>query len=240
MSALVVHDCPHCPTRFAAFTIVAEADWKAQSAGKGSQRSVDVFARCPACSRGVIFEVTTNAQHRLAQYRGNILDGSILGTSKVVQTFPPAPQSDHPQHTPVRAAEFYKQGFNNIRTGHWDAAGMCFRKALDSAVKDLHPEANPRDNLAARIRNLPADKGITEPLRDWANVVRDLGNDAAHEDDGFTEKQAKDIHNFTRMFLTYTYSMRKEVDRLRAGDAGVSSAAPPSPAPSSPPAPAAP
>lgn len=213
--AIFLRDCPHCGAAHATFDSVY-----VHSVGYMSDTvmEVDVFSTCPACKRGVIFQVTCSRKLDVRAFGSNI-DHANPPPYRCV-TVPAARTSDHPEEISARVADLYQQGFDALQRQHWDAAGMAFRKALDIAVKELNPEANPRLPLIQRIDALPAQGGITDALRSWAHIIRQLGNDAAHEDEPFSEQSARGIHNFTRLFLLYTVTMPKEVERLMPRAAG--------------------
>lgn len=80
-----------------------------------------------------------------------------------------------------------------------------FRKSLDVTLKHVHPEG--KGTLQKRIDALPQELGITPAMKQWAHEIRDLGNDAAHEEEPFTEGEAKALHAFTEMFLTYVFTL---------------------------------
>lgn len=71
---------------------------------------------------------------------------------------------------------------------NFDAAGMMFRKALETALREKFPEQS--DNLYAKIEALAKNNELTKDLAAWAHQIRLAGNEAAHEEE-FTEEQAK-------------------------------------------------
>lgn len=94
---------------------------------------------------------------------------------------------------------------DNLARKNFDAAGTMFRKSLDTALKRLDPSG--KGTLQQRIENLPAALGITPAMKEWAHQIRELGNDAAHEEDPFTEDDAKALQAFSELFLTYTFTL---------------------------------
>jgi hypothetical protein len=44
-------------------------------------------------------------------------------------------------------------------------------------------------------------------MREWAHQIRELGNDAAHDEDPFTEHEAQTLQAFTELFLTYSFTL---------------------------------
>jgi len=83
---------------------------------------------------------------------------------------------------------------------------MC-RKSLDAICLDLNAKGK---NLAERIESLYKTKIIDEKLFNWANELRLIGNDAAHEFDIIIHKNdAKDAIIFLNALLLYIYTLLK-------------------------------
>jgi hypothetical protein len=101
---------------------------------------------------------------------------------------------------------------SSLDTGSFDAAGMMFRKALESATKILDPDsANAR--LVRRIDLLAEAQKITPDLAQWAHEIRLGGNDAAHEEEPFTQEEAEELRNFIENFLRYAFTLPSAVRR---------------------------
>ncbi len=91
-----------------------------------------------------------------------------------------------------------------------------FRKSLDVALKRIHPEG--KGMLQKRIDALPQELGITPAMKEWAHEIRDLGNDAAHEEEPFSEAEARSLHAFTEMFLTYAFTLPGMLKERKTAD----------------------
>ena len=119
----------------------------------------------------------------------------------------PEPEvSKAPDSIPDNVASFFLQGEESQRSKHLYAAGAMYRKALDTATLNIDPSLKGK-NLYQRIEALADQFAITPAMRDWAHGIRTLGNDAVHEEEPFTEDQAKDLQIFTQLFLTYVYTL---------------------------------
>ncbi|KKC66850.1 hypothetical protein WR33_22650 [Vibrio parahaemolyticus] len=79
------------------------------------------------------------------------------------------------------------------------------RKALEVAAKTLDPDGS--GSLYRRIEKLYDDNVITVSLKDWAHIIREDGNVAAHEIDPVDEKHAQELIDFCELFLMYTFTM---------------------------------
>jgi hypothetical protein len=103
-----------------------------------------------------------------------------------------------------RAAVLLKPGENNrLLFLH---AAIMFRRSIEIATKIVNPRAAKGDDLKKRINDLPDDVA-TPAMKAWGQHIRLEGNDATHEIDEFSEKDAKDLHVFAEMFLTYAFTL---------------------------------
>jgi hypothetical protein len=153
--------------------------------------------RCSVCSEGIILKANGLV--------ANWLNTGDVGHIQMLKHYPKSEESAAPQHVPANVASFYLQGEDNVARRHFDAAGAMFRKALDTALKAIHPEG--KGVLAKRIDNLPIETGITQAMKQWAHEIRHLGNDAAHDEEPFSEEESSSLMEFTRLFLTFAFTL---------------------------------
>lgn len=198
MSAIAILDCPHCHTQKVSFACIGE--WLT------TDRSQRALFRCGACGEGLIAEYWgTNSLRDLA---GDIsLWGINLG-----QRWPEPASGDAPEDTPATIANFFQQGTSSLASGNFDAAGMMFRKTLESTTKHLDP-ASANLTLLKRIDKLVEKGALTQEMGSWAHEVRLGGNEAAHEDEPFTKEEAQDLRNFIENFLRYAFTLPSAVRR---------------------------
>jgi len=97
------------------------------------------------------------------------------------------------------------QAVDCLQRKNFDASGMMFRKTLDIATKSLG--ANPSKKLKSRIDELKNNQKITFDMAEWAHQIRIDGNDAAHEDELFTQEAAEALKDFTELLLMYTFTL---------------------------------
>lgn len=199
MGIIAKQTCPYCKTTSVAFTAVY--GWSVH----GYERRV-VF-KCGACHEAIIREYI--GPHDLTN-----LPGSLESYADVTlgRQWPVAPSGSAPKDSPENVAKFFEQGTSSLEVGNFDAAGMMFRKALESATKILDPEASKMP-LIKRIDALAACQKLTEDMAKWAHEVRIGGNEAAHDDDPFSETDANDLRNFVENFLRYAFTMPSAVRR---------------------------
>jgi hypothetical protein len=186
-------DCPHCGT--------ARIGFRGSHFMACDQHHAEniLLLQCGHCRNGVV------AKYRGLDFSEWVRSGGMAGSPTLVEVWPVAEPPSAPQHLPPNIRAFYLQGLDSLRRKGYDAAGTMFRKSLDVALKRIHPDGH--GTLQRRIDALPPDLGITPAMKEWAHEIRNLGNDAAHEEDPFTEAEAKALHAFAEMFLTYAFTL---------------------------------
>lgn len=200
--AVLSIDCPHCFTGNMAFVSVGPA-----VINHVSKNYISLF-QCQKCYCGIVVELQGSpTPHWLG---GQMPFFGI----QVVECWPKSILIEAPTHTPENIQRFYVQGLKALSREDFDAAGIMFRKSLDISVKHLHPGG--KGNLKQRIDSIPSEAGITQAMKDWAHIIRDDGNDAAHEAEPFTERQAEAMKAFTETFLTYAFSLPTMVKERRS------------------------
>lgn len=199
MGVIAKQTCPYCKTTSVAFTAVY--GWVIS----GNNRRV-VF-KCGSCHEAVLREYI--GPHDLANLGGGIENYQALTLGR---QWPIAPSGAAPKDSPENVAKFFEQGTSSLEVGNFDAAGMMFRKALESATKVLDPEATTMP-LIKRINALADCGKLTADMAQWAHEVRIGGNEAAHDDEPFSENDASDLRNFVENFLRYAFTMPSAVRR---------------------------
>ena len=153
----------------------------------------DVFAVCGYCERGVIFAYSFHRHER-----------------QLRNVYPSLP-STMPTHLSSRVKSLYGQGLDNLRKNP-DASGMTFRKTLDVALKERFGNGG---TLWKRIKKAADERQLTPELAEWADQIRIYGNDAAHEEEPFSKKDAESLHAFTRLVLIYLFSLPGMLNEAR-------------------------
>ena len=204
MGGISIQSCPYCRATSVAFT--AKVSWQTSS------RDRRALFTCGACCEGIIREWWGGSDP--AQVGGDLDRLSIhLGGQ-----WPKAESGAAPEDSPPSVARFFEQGTSSLEAGNFDAAGMMFRKALETSTKVLDANLAGKP-LVARIDELAKEHRITPDLAKWAHEVRLGGNEAAHEDELFTLEEAQDLKNFIENFLRYAFTLPSAVKRRSAADA---------------------
>ena len=120
-----------------------------------------------------------------------------------------------PDHWPENIGRYWLQAKRNIRDENWDAAALMARSALQISLRDHGGAGN---NLKQEIIDLAA-KGILPPImKEWANEVRELGNESAHPapmQGSINSEDARDIVRFLDFLLEYLYSLPHKILHYR-------------------------
>lgn len=199
----ITRDCPHCGTKRVAFTSFSEHK-------KTNTNIYLVPFRCGGCSGGIIAEIETSAHEKPHGYGGDVESFPYFTIHK---TYPAATASKAPKYLPDNLSSFYIQAAESLRSGNFDASAMMARKTLEVAVKMLDPDGS--GNLYNRIERLAGKNLITPDLREWAHIIRDDGNVAAHEQLPVKKDFSEELLSFTEIFLMYTFSMPNMIKERR-------------------------
>jgi hypothetical protein len=211
-------DCPYCNTKRVSFEYVSDfsrGHHTSFQAGMPAERYVFLgFFVCAHCKNGLVVNITASRNIRI---RDLCQDIATVSQIQFIKAFPEEVTTDIPQHTPPNIENFFKQALDSMKRENWDSAGTMFRKTLDVTTKDIGGDSKKK--LYDRIEQLANNGKITDDLKNWAHEIRDIGNDASHEDDPFKSEEAKDIHAFTDLFLRYVYTLScmLEARRKKAG-----------------------
>lgn len=127
----------------------------------------------------------------------------------------PLKYDKYPEHWPDDIGRFWLQAKRNLTDGNWDAAAVMARSALQIA---LRANGATGRNLYQEICSL-ASSGLLPPImKDWADNVRELGNDSAHPapNQGPTDpKDATDVIKYLDFLLECLYSLPYRIQQYR-------------------------
>ena len=162
-------DCPYCGTERVALRGMHFMPRDME------QHEFILLLQCGHCYNGVV------AKYQGRQFTHWMQAQGIMQPPELMGIWPKAKPLGAPGHLPDNIRNFFLQGIDSLGRNGYDAAGTMFRKSLDVALKRLHPEG--KGSLQKRIDGLPQELGITPAMKQWAHETRDLGNDAAHEEE---------------------------------------------------------
>lgn len=112
-----------------------------------------------------------------------------------------------PKPTEQSIPEAIRKGLDEakicISSAAFRAAAVMARRAMQVAALDKGAKT---DKLISQIGELKANGQITTDLKDWADAVRWVGNDAAHPNGApVTKEDAEDVLHLAEQFLHVLY-----------------------------------
>ncbi|MBN1471232.1 MAG: DUF4145 domain-containing protein [Syntrophaceae bacterium] len=205
----ITRDCPHCHSNKMTFSAFGEYKIPREVT---KPHYLTAF-RCGGCHGGYFIRTVLERDDTPINHNGDIDCAPFI---KILQEYPLEKDIEIPEYFPENICNFFIQAAKSLRLGNLDASAMMSRKVLEVSVKSL--DKNGKGNLYQRIEKLYNDGIITENLKDWAHIIRDDGNEAAHEEVPVNPDFAKQLLSFTEMFLMYTFTLPGMVKDKRKND----------------------
>jgi hypothetical protein len=212
--ALWIGTCPHCNAEKMTFT-TSTIDVLSQAHG-------NAFFTCPSCSKPIALRFSRPVPGRTVggggspksapgdlhgKWKGTIADAGYNTTN----VWPVHSPTAAPDSVPTAVARNFVQAEEARKRQHREAAGMAYRRALELALKDIAPDL--KGTLEKRINKLAEVSKLTPDLAAWAHSVRELGNEATHDEPEPTDVDVEDLGAFTRVVLEYLYTMPEKVQK---------------------------
>jgi hypothetical protein len=173
----------------------------------------ELLVQCVHCQQHSIALV--RAQANLALFGGQCrLTGDIVQLKELTLVrLVPAPAANRaPDSVPEAVATAFVDGLDILATKKWTPAAGSFRTALDRATKLVWPKDQPDMpfKLDRRLKGMQQALGLPQPMLDWADGIRVVGNEL-HELDDINEADALDTAHFTETLLTYMFTLPERV-----------------------------
>jgi hypothetical protein len=195
-------DCPQCEARVAA---EERGEYQARSGGFADGPAIRdryVLFSCPACEHP--FLVVSRAEEEVGPDEWTGPDWKVLFPGGGFEL----------RGVPDTIALSYGEAAVCFRAGASTAAAVMCRRALEAICKD---KGVTKRNLAANLKALQDQGTIDARLYEWADALRIVGNDAAHNVDEFMSKEdAKDGLDFTRAIIEYVYTFTDAFEKFKA------------------------
>jgi hypothetical protein len=148
--------------------------------------------------------------HQAAGHPGCLQDWGF----SVLRFWPEQPQPNIPELLPPDIVRVYLQAERNFPiVGNEEASGTMYRKALDVGLKKIDPSL--KGMLGPKIKALSKAGKLTDDIALWSDSIRDLGNEAAHEEEPISREELSALRNFTEMVLKYLFSLPNAVRKRR-------------------------
>lgn len=199
ISTLTCPICPHCGVEKVSYELISQCQKKDPYSLHEIYYQLWKCGNCekPACS------YSCNPM----QDGGNRID--------YLYGFYPIPEMiTAPYGVPENMANLYKSAKRYLRSGKdadYDAACMMARKGIELAVKEFGGSGK---DLFQKINNLEEKRLIPPALRDWAQHLRDIGNNGAHEPI-VSNEEAQQADYFAEMLFSYLYSLPKRMEEYQ-------------------------
>ena len=159
---------------------------------------------CPRCEQPFFVKQTLY---------GDAVFESIPGTDQRVVLYPGESKLLH-EALPDSVKTPYDQAAQCLNASLFEPCVLMSRKCLEAVCKVLNAKGR---NLNALLANLHEAEHIDSRLLKWANHVRAIGNEAAHDIDvPVTKEDARDVFEFTEAILIYVFSLTKRFESLQA------------------------
>ncbi|MDP4092823.1 MAG: DUF4145 domain-containing protein [Bacillota bacterium] len=93
---------------------------------------------------------------------------------------------------------------------------ISLRRTLEIICKD---QGETKGDLVGKIQRL-SNKGILPPiLKDVSNILRTMGNEAAHGDEiNYSENEINEMINFTQIIIEYVYILPSRLSKIKNGN----------------------
>lgn len=206
------------------------------------KRTINVF--CQSCNVQIAADVVaTHAQSNRKHWNSDPVDdfydvieyvlvecGRCESVSLVQLKFTevsgiPAPQGErvlYPTNQrlstddlPVSISSSYLDAARSFKVGLYEPCVIMCRKCLEALCLELN--GNSGRNLKQKLKLLYESGQIDEKLFSWAEQLRDIGNDAAHDFDVPVEQDdAKDAIEFLEAILMYTFLLNRRFEAFKA------------------------
>lgn len=115
---------------------------------------------------------------------------------------------------PEAIARGHHEALMCFRANAYTATAVMCRRTLEAICKN---KLTTKRTLAANLKELQENAVIDARLYEWADALRIVGNDAAHNVEEFMSKEdAKDGLDFTRAIVEYIYTFTDAFEKFKA------------------------
>lgn len=206
--ASILHDCPYCGGRSAAFRL--NVDTK----GPDDDNHWHSMGKCGVCRNVAMFVFKDYYSQGIAPSKGLDVD-----ENDVTASFPLPEKSRIASSIPENVEKSLGEAEDSYRFGLYSAAGSCYRKAMERSLKHLNPDEEGM--LNRRIRSLEKSGEIPKSMIELLDQVRLFGNETMHDDDfDPTKEDVSAAREFAHLFLTYAFSMPAQVEAAKQKRSG--------------------
>jgi hypothetical protein len=198
--------CPHCnvmvEARVEASATAESSFLKGEDATEGMhwQQCYDT-ALCPRCLGPF-----------LIKRRMTFVEGSLFGVEEEGVLFP-AEAGMQIDGVPEPIARAYQQAARAYRASLYEPSAIMCRKCLEGICENFKAQGR---NLKEKLASLEKEGVIDTKLFQWADELRIVGNDAAHDVNvSILKDDARDALGFVEAILMYVFTLNARFDEFR-------------------------
>ncbi|OFW83887.1 MAG: hypothetical protein A2018_05705 [Alphaproteobacteria bacterium GWF2_58_20] len=119
-----------------------------------------------------------------------------------------------PENLPQPIEDLFREALGLLNEEQKNAAAMTLRKTLEVALETYAPEFKKK-KLGEQIILLASDGRLTPSMKDWAREIKIDGDDGVHEHEPPTLQRNKETAEFTRVLLTYLFTLPAMIEKRR-------------------------
>lgn len=198
--------CPHCG-KLKILQVAGQYSQTPNDTNRLEEPTVVLLASCDGCSDVALF------YRYLEQGDGNDWDWSepkLLWPSKGPTALP--------AEVPHRVSTSFDQAQRCLSLGMTTPAAVMARKSIELACAE---QGYHERSLQASIRRMVEDGKLEARLAEWADALREVGNEGAHEGSPPHKQDVSDVLMFARALFEYIYvlniAFEKFTNRRKAG-----------------------
>lgn len=114
---------------------------------------------------------------------------------------------------PSTVARIYSEAVQCFYAGHYNPSVIMSRKCLESVCKEL---GATKKTLKQSLEDLQRNSKIDKKLLSWADGLRLIGNDAAHDlESNFGQVDARDALDFVEAILMYVFTLDRKFEEFQ-------------------------
>lgn len=175
-----------------------------------------ILLTCNTCHMGVMVHIRAQLGFTIDQnlYASTLSAEQFADRYAIISVAPQPPQPRSVDSLPNNVAATFREAELNFSDMRFASAGVGYRKAIERALKHLHPDA--KGMLNARIRALEKENALPPSMITLLDSVKLLGNDSAHDEDDPEREDVEAARDFAALLLTYLFELPARVERAKA------------------------
>jgi hypothetical protein len=204
MSKLQIqYDCPHCGSLKASFNLVFYQELTKPLANNETKELLYNYItlwQCLVCKYGLTLNITTRMQIT------RFIELNMCLSYNIKDSFPTKQQSYLNRFLPEKIFRMFNEAYSNLNAQNNTSCVLMLRKIIETTAKYFECQGF---NLQQNIIELLNKNIHVSNIRNWLEIVRIYGNEAAHDDKIFTDIEAKELFDFTELFLLVMFAKSK-------------------------------